>query len=136
MCRLQPHLDFRLLTDPRDVSRYREAVRRTAAIFDHPAFGGLLAERLAPTDADLASDDALDAWLQRNAGDRRAYVGHLQDGAGVRPTAVVDQQCRVHGLAGLRVVDASVMPDIVRANTNATIIMIAERVADFIRQGR
>jgi choline dehydrogenase len=47
--------------------------------------------------------------------------------------AVVDQYCRVHGLEGLRVADASVMPNVVRANTNATTIMIAERTADFIR---
>ena len=52
------------------------------------------------------------------------------------PASVVDQYCHVHGLQGLRVVDASVMPDIVRANTNATVIMIAERAADFIREGR
>ena len=52
------------------------------------------------------------------------------------PTAVVDQYCRVHGFDGIRVVDAAVMPDIVRANTNATVIMIAERAADFIRDGR
>ena len=48
-------------------------------------------------------------------------------------TAVVDQYCNVHGLQNLRVIDASVMPDIVRANTNATIIMMAERAADFIK---
>jgi choline dehydrogenase len=48
---------------------------------------------------------------------------------------VVDQYCRVHGLEGLRVVDASVMPDVIRANTNATTIMMAERVADWVRQG-
>jgi choline dehydrogenase-like flavoprotein len=47
----------------------------------------------------------------------------------------VDQHCRVHGLEGLRVVDASVMPDVIRANTNATTIMMAERVADWVRQG-
>jgi choline dehydrogenase len=47
--------------------------------------------------------------------------------------AVVDQYCRVHGLESLRVVDASVMPEIVRANTNATVIMIGERVADRIK---
>jgi choline dehydrogenase len=46
---------------------------------------------------------------------------------------VVDQYCRVYGLEGLRVADASVMPDMIRANTNATTIMIAERVADFMR---
>ena len=137
----QPNLDFRFLTDPRDLPRYRDAVRRTIAIFDtergrHPAFDGLLAERVSPTDADLASDDALDAWLQRNAG----IAGHqsvtCKMGLASDPMAVVDQYCHVHGLEGLRVVDASVMPDIVRANTNATVIMMAERVADFIREGR
>ena len=132
----QPNLDFRFLTDPRDLPRYRGAVRRTVAIFDNPAFDGLLAERLAPSDADLASDDALDAWLQQNAG----IAGHqsvtCKMGPASDPAAVVDQYCRVHGLEGLRVVDASVMPDIVRANTNATVIMIAERAADFIREGR
>jgi choline dehydrogenase len=50
------------------------------------------------------------------------------------PMAVVDQHGRVHGLEGLRVADASVMPDVVRANTNATTIMVGERMADLIRQ--
>ena len=132
----QPNLDFRFLTDPRDTARYRDAVRRTVAIFEHPAFEGLLAERLSPTEADLADDDALDAWLRQNAG----IAGHqsvtCKMGPASDPAAVVNQYCRVHGLEGLRVVDASVMPDIVRANTNATVIMMAERVADFIREGR
>jgi choline dehydrogenase len=51
-------------------------------------------------------------------------------------TAVVDQYGRVCGLNGLRVVDASIMPDVVRANTNATIIMMAERIADWIKVGK
>jgi choline dehydrogenase len=50
--------------------------------------------------------------------------------------AVVDQYCRVHGMEGLCVVDASVMPDVIRANTNATTMMIAERVADWVKEGR
>jgi choline dehydrogenase len=50
--------------------------------------------------------------------------------------AVVDQHCRVHGLENLRVIDASVMPDVIRANTNATTIMIAERVSDWIKDGK
>ena len=132
----QPRLDFRFLTDPRDLPRYRDAVRRTVSIFERPAFNGLLAERLSPTDADLASDDALDAWLQQNAG----IAGHqsvtCKMGPESDPSVVVDQHCKVHGLEGLRVIDASVMPDIVRANTNATVIMIAERAADFIQEGR
>ena len=132
----QPHLDFRFLTDPRDIERYRDAVRQTVRIFEHPAFDGLLAERLSPTDADLADDESLDAWLRQNAG----IAGHqsvtCKMGPASDPAAVADQYCRVHGIAGLRVVDASVMPDIVRANTNATVIMMAERAADFIREGR
>ena len=133
---VQPHLDFRFLTDPRDIARYRDAVRRTVEIFDHPSFEALLADRLSPTDADLADDDSLDAWLQQNAG----IAGHqsvtCRMGPATDPTAVVDQYCHVHGLEALRVVDASVMPDIVRANTNATVIMIAERASDFIRNGQ
>jgi choline dehydrogenase len=57
-------------------------------------------------------------------------------GAAEDPMAVVDQYCHVHGLEGLRVVDASVMPDVIRANTNATTLMIAERVADWMKEGR
>ena len=49
------------------------------------------------------------------------------------PGAVVDQRCRVRGVEGLRVVDASIMPNISRANTNLTCIMIGERVADWMR---
>ena len=133
---VQPRLDFRFLTDPRDTARYRDAVRRTVRIFDHQAFAELLAERLSPTDADLADDNALDSWLQQNAG----IAGHAsvtcKMGPDSDPLAVVDQYCNVHGLERLRVVDASIMPDIVRANTNATIIMMAERVADFILDGQ
>ena len=132
---VQPSLDFRFLTDDRDTARFRDAVRRTVAIFEHPAFAGLLAERLAPTDADLADDAALDAWLQQNAG----IAGHAsvtcKMGPVSDPLAVVDQYCNVHGLTNVRVIDAAAMPDIVRANTNATVIMMAERAADFIKAG-
>ena len=49
--------------------------------------------------------------------------------------AVVDQYGRVHGMENLRIVDASIMPDCIRANTNVTTMMIAERVSDFIKEG-
>jgi choline dehydrogenase len=51
------------------------------------------------------------------------------------PMAVVSQYGKVHGMEGIRVVDASIMPDCVRANTNVTTMMIGEHIADFIRQG-
>ena len=56
-------------------------------------------------------------------------------GPSTDPMAVVDQYGRVHGIQGLRVVDASIMPDCIRANTNVTTMMIGERVSDFILQG-
>ena len=52
------------------------------------------------------------------------------------PMAVVDQHCRVHGIDNLSIVDASVMPNVIRANTNLTTIMIAERLADWITNGK
>ena len=129
---VQPKLDYRFLTDERDRARLRWAVRRCVEIFEHPSFAGLLGERLSPSDADLADDAALDRWLVRNSG----IAGHTsvtcKMGPATDPMAVVDQHCRVHGLEGLRVVDASVMPEITRANTNATTIMMAERAADLM----
>ena len=52
------------------------------------------------------------------------------------PMAVVDQHGKVHGLQNIRVVDASIMPDCIRANTNATTIMIAEKIADLVIEGK
>ena len=133
--KVQPKLDYRFLTDERDRARLRSAVRRCVEIFQHPCFEGLLGERLSPTDGDLANDAALDRWLVQNSG----IAGHTsvtcKMGPATDPMAVVDQYCRVHGLEGLRVIDASVMPEITRANTNATTIMMAERAADLMING-
>ena len=91
---------------------------------------------MTPTDEDLASDGALDRWLLANVGTQHHSSGTCKMGPESDPMAVVDQYCHLRGLDGLRVVDASVMPDVVRANTNATVIMIAERVADWMKEGR
>jgi choline dehydrogenase len=132
---IQPRLDYRFLSEPWDRQRLREAVRTVVRLFEHPAFEGIVGERISPTDDTLASDEKLDWWLQQTV----TIAGHTSCTCRMGPsgdsTAVVDQYCRVHGLQGLRVVDASVMPEVVRANTNATAIMIGERAADLIRQG-
>jgi choline dehydrogenase len=119
-----------------DDERMRQAVRLAVQLAQSPAFQGIITERISPTDADLASDAALDRWLLAYVSTAHHLAGTCKMGPASDRMAVVDQYCRVHGLQGLRVVDASVMPDVVRANTNATTIMIAERVADWIKQGK
>ena len=132
---VQPRLDYRFLLDAPDRERLREAVRLCVRLFRHQAFQGIVEDRIASTEADLASDSSLDRWVQANVGVAGHTCGTCKMGPESDPMAVVDQYCRVWRLENLRVVDASVMPEIPRANTNATVIMVAERVADFIRQG-
>jgi choline dehydrogenase len=133
---VQPHLEYQLLTHPWDRERLRAAVRFCVHLLQHQVFNDMVGHRTTPTDQDLASDQSLDTWLQLNAG----IAGHSSLTCKMGPTsdalAVVDQYCQVHGLSHLRVIDASAMPEIPRANLNATIIMLAERAADFIRQGQ
>ena len=132
---VQPKLDYRFLVDAWDRERLREAVRLCVRLFQHQAFHGIVEELIAPSESDLASDASLDAWLQANVGIAGHTSGTCKMGPESDPLAVVDQYCRVRGLENLRVIDASVMPEIPRANTNATVIMVAERVAGFIREG-
>ena len=111
----------------------RKSVHLAIRISQQPAFKDLIIERVSPTSQDMASDDALDSWLLRGVGTQHHSSGTCKMGPASDPMAVVDQYGRAHGLEGLRVVDASVMPNVIRANTNATVIMIAERMADWIR---
>jgi choline dehydrogenase len=133
---VQPSMDYRYLENPWDRQRLREAVRLCARLLEDPACKEIVARRIAPTDADLVSDEALDRWLLQNVATSYHISGTCKMGPALDPMAVVDQFCRVHGRTRLRVADASIMPDVVRANTNVTTMMIAERCADFIKQGR
>jgi choline dehydrogenase len=128
-----PKIHYQSLKDPHDRERLREAVRLATALLRHEAFKGIIAARIAPMDQELASDAALDAWLLQTAGNAHHTSGTCKMGPASDPMAVVDQYGRVHGMQGLRVVDASIMPNVTRSNTNATTIMMAERVADWMR---
>jgi choline dehydrogenase len=132
----KPVLDYRYLEDEFDRRRMREMVRLAARLFEHPAFGEIVSGRNEPTDAELANDDLLDAFIALDITTGQHTCGTCKMGPASDPLAVVDQYGKVHGLEGLRVVDASIMPDCPRANTNVTTMMIGERVADFIKQGK
>ncbi|PKB63661.1 MAG: mycofactocin system GMC family oxidoreductase MftG [SAR202 cluster bacterium Io17-Chloro-G2] len=131
----QPSLDYHYLEEEFDRRRLRDAVRLCAKLGQHQAFKDIILERTEPTDGELASDQALDEFLRREVTTGQHISCTCKMGPASDPMAVVDQYGRVHGLQGLRVADASIMPDCVRANTNVTTMMIGERIADFIKQG-
>ena len=93
-----------------------------------------MAERVSPTDAELDADAALDEWLLRVVQTSHHVSSTCRMGASDDPGSVVDQEGRVHGVDGLRIADASIMPDCVRANTNCTSMAIGERIAELMRR--
>ena len=108
----------------------RDALRLARGIVAQPAFDGWRGEELKPG-PDVTSDSAIDAYIQAIAETIYHPVGSCAMGTG--EDAVVDPELRVRGIEGLRVVDASIMPQLIGGNTNAPTIMIAEKAADLIR---
>jgi choline dehydrogenase-like flavoprotein len=130
---VQPAMDYNHLADPFDRKRMADGVRLSLRIAEERSFADVLAERVTPTDDTLASEAFMDEWMLRTCGTMHHVSGTAKMGPGSDPLAVVDDHARVHGVESLRVVDCSIMPDCVRANTNATAIMMGERVADLIK---
>lgn len=136
--RTQPRIEFRMLTDPRDRDRMRDGVRRLAALVAHPTVAELCQAVLAgetPLAAlDLDDDAQLDAWMDATVTNYVHSIGTCRMGRPSDPAAVVDTSCRLLDHHGVHVVDASVMPDMPRANVHLTTVAIAERIADDIRR--
>ena len=132
---VQPELNYNYFQDDlRDLSRLNEAVRKCVSVLEHPDYKPIVKNLLEPQPADLESDEALNLWLKRSVTTTQHISGTCKMGPDSDPLAVVDQQGTVQGLRGLRVADASIMPDCIRANTNCTTIMIGERIAEWIKQ--
>mgnify|MGYP002031268373 CR=1 FL=1 len=134
--RAQPRIDLNFFSDESDVRRLREGLQLAQQIGEHPSISQYADGLAAPSAEVLADNEALDTYIQENGSHNFHPVGTAKMGQATDPEAVVDSQCRVHGVQGLRVVDASIMPEIVRANTNLTCIMIGERVSELMRQER
>ncbi len=133
---VQPSFDYRYLRHPNDVRRVREGVRWAARLLKSNAYKDVADHRIHPTDDILANDDALDLWIRQTVGTSRHVSGTCKMGPDPDPMAVVDQYCKVKGVHGLWVADASVMPRIPRSGgAHATVIMIGERVVDWIAAG-
>ena len=134
---VDPAVEERMLSDERDLVRLRDGVRRLRAICRHAGVAGV-AERVEyglsgrSMDEDMG-DAALDAWMMAECSDAQHASGTCRMGAVGDGRSVVDPACRVIGCGGLRVIDASVMPEVPRANTHLTTVAIAERMADVLR---
>ncbi len=129
----KPSIRPNYLSAPADRLVVAEAIRLTRRIVAQPAMAKYAPEEFKPG-PQIASDEE----LARAAGDIATTIFHPVGTAkmGSDDMAVVDERLRVHGISGLRVVDASVMPTITSGNTNSPVIMIAERAADMIREDR
>ena len=131
----QPYINYNYFQEEFDRKRMREGVRLSVKLGNHPALAALIQERISPSDEELVTDEALDEYMLRTASTGQHISCTCKMGPSSDPNAVVDQYGKIHGLEGIRVADASIMPDCIRANTNVTTMMIGERIADFIRQG-
>src|SRR5581483_10733544 len=127
---MPPSILFNYLQHPQDRSDLRASVRLTREILAQPALAPFRGPELSPGEH-VRSDAEIDAYIRQGVETCYHPVGTCRMGSS--SDCVVDTQCRVRGIAGLRVVDASIMPSIVSGNTNAPTIMIAEKASDLIR---
>ena len=126
-----PAIFANYLSTEEDRRALRQGVRMMREVAKQAALKPYVSAEYAPGEA-VQTDEELDAWIRRTSETIYHPVGTCRMGVAGDPMAVVDADCRVMGLKGLRVVDASVMPTLVGGNTNAPTIMIAEKVSDAI----
>lgn len=137
---IDPAVEERMLSDRSDLIRMRDGVRRLREICLQPAITDI-AHRVEYGATGRSMDEALSAtelddWLFTECSDAQHASGTCRMGAADDPRAVVDPECRVIGCTGLRVIDASIMPEVPRANTHLTTVAIAERMADRLKAER
>ena len=128
----EPAIDPAFLQDPYDWTISMEAFERGREILNAPAFKDLIRKEAMPG-ADVKSPDGIRAYIKEWSKTDYHPVGSCKMGSD--ETAVVDTQLRVHGLGGLRVIDASIMPTLISGNTSAPSIMIGEKGAAIMRAG-
>lgn len=126
-----PKILVNYLSDPEDRRILRDGVRHVRELVSMPAFEPYTGEEIFPG-ADIASDDDLDVVLREQINTQWHLSGTARMGRIDDPNAVVDTAGRVIGFEGVRVIDASIMPQVTNGNTNAPTIMIAEKLSDAV----
>jgi choline dehydrogenase-like flavoprotein len=127
-----PRISQRLLSTANDWKKLRDGIQIFRDLARSRRLAPFVAAETGPG-ADVATDTQLEAYARMTAVTAHHPAGTCRMGAPFDPQAVVDSELRVIGVDGLRVVDASIFPDLVGGNINATVIMVAEKAADMIR---
>lgn len=126
-----PEIRFNYMSDPQDWAEFRTAIRLTREVFAQDVFKPYVKHEIQPG-ADVTSDDAIDAFVREHAESAYHPCGTCRMGAANDRHAVVDPECRVIGVEGLRVADSSIFPQITNGNLNGPSIMVGEKAADHI----
>ncbi len=130
--RAKPFIQFNYLQQSQDVQDWRDTIRLTREILGQPAMDDFRGDEIQPGD-DIESDEAIDRWVRQNVESAYHPSCTAKMGGEGDSMAVLDEQCRVRGVANLRVVDSSIFPSITNGNLNGPTIMVAERAADIIK---
>lgn len=129
----KPRIQLNLMQSRKDVDTLVRSVNIIRELYGTAPLSNLVAEEVSPG-KEVEGNDAIEAFLRRTLATSHHAVGSCTMGHG--PLSVVDPQLRVHGVDGLRVVDASIMPTVPGGNTNAPSIMVGEKGADLLRGQR
>jgi choline dehydrogenase len=124
-----PAIHANYLQEPSDVQALLEGIRLSRALGNSPAFDRLRADEIEPGPS-VTTETALVEFVRRAADTIYHPAGTCRMGTDAR--SVVDSRLRVRGIEGLRIADASIMPDVVNTTTNAACVMIGARAADFV----
>ncbi len=127
----KPNIEFNYISTEQDIQDWRDCIRLTREILAQPAMDEYRGKEIQPG-VDVASDEAIDAWVRQNVESAYHPSCTCKMGADNDSMAVLNENCQVRGIDSLRVVDSSVFPTIPNGNLNAPTIMVAEKVADAI----
>jgi choline dehydrogenase len=126
-----PVIRFNYMSHPDDWTEFRKCVRLTREIFAQEAFRPFVRHEIQPG-AGVETDDEIDAFIREHAESAYHPCGTARIGRRDDPMAVVDPECRVIGVEGLRVADSSIFPRVTNGNLNAPSIMVGEKAADHV----
>ncbi|EKA7409467.1 choline dehydrogenase [Vibrio parahaemolyticus] len=127
----KPKIEFNYISTDQDKQDWRDCIRLTREILNQPAMDEFRGDEIQPG-LNITTDEQIDEWVKQNVESAYHPSCSCKMGADDDPLAVLDEQCQVRGILGLRVVDSSIFPTIPNGNLNAPTIMVAERAADMI----